>query len=80
MVNVLPLPYQTFFKLFDTKISPILLYGSEMRILDQMETTERVQLLACKPYMNAPFNSVNNVILGEKGRYMYIEASKKCIK
>ena len=31
--------------------------------------------------MNAPFNSVNNVILGDNGRYPFnIEASKRCIK
>lgn len=79
--NVMPLTYRTFFKVFDAKLSPILLYGSEIWGLENIDSIEKVHTYACKRFLNIPLNSINNVVLGDCGRYpMYIASSKRCIK
>ena len=75
------LPYDTFFKLFDTKISPIMLYGSELWALNNVNCIEKLHLYACKRFLNVKPRACNNCILGDLGRYpMYISAAKRCIK
>ena len=74
-------PYHTFFKVFDSKISSILLYGSEIWGLKHMSCIEKIHIYACKRYLNAPANSCNDAIMGDLARFpMFINTSKRCIK
>ena len=41
--NLVQLPYDVFFKLFDRKVSPVLLYGCEIRGFTNIEPIEVVQ-------------------------------------
>ena len=76
-----PLTYKTYFKFFDSKITPILLYGCELWGLEQMEQIERVQIYACKRFLNASLKSCNAAVMGDCGRYpIYITTFKRCIK
>lgn len=69
------------FKIFDTKVCPMLLYGSELWGLEARETIERVQYYLCKRFLNISFRANNNAVLGECGRYpLYIETAKRAIK
>jgi len=69
------IPYKTFFKIFDSKIASILLYGSEIWGLTYMQCTERVHVAACKEFLNVPKYACNNSVLGDLARfplYIYI--------
>ena len=69
-----------FFKIFDTKICPILLYGSELWGIEKQVAIERVQTYACKRYMCVNLKTSNDAVLGDCGRYpMYIESTKRCL-
>ena len=75
------LPKEVFFKMFDSKISPVLLYGSELWGVDSQKAIERVHVYACKRYMCVKLNASNDAVLGDCGRYpMYINAVKRCVK
>ena len=82
--DLLKLPnlgYTTFFKIFDTKVSPILFYGCELWGLNAMTVIENVQINACKRFLNASQNACNAAVMGDIGRYpLQIETSKRCIK
>lgn len=61
---------QTFFKLFDTMIQPILLYASEVwSLLVTDDPTEKVHLFACKRYLNVATRTPNKMVYGELGRH-----------
>jgi hypothetical protein len=61
---------QTFFKLFDTMIQPILLYASEVwSLLVNDDATEKVHLFACKRYLNVAPRTPNKMVYGELGRH-----------
>jgi len=64
-----PLPYDIFFKIFDSKISPILLYGSEIWGFDNVSAVESIHLGACKRFLYVKSSSPNHVVYGECGRY-----------
>lgn len=71
----------TFFKIFDTKVVPILLYGAEIWGAERMVPTEQVQLYACKRYMCIPKHTMNFPVLGDCGRFpMFIIAIKRVLK
>jgi hypothetical protein len=75
------LPYKMFFKVFDAKISSIMLYGSEIWGLKSPKCIEDVQMYACKRFLNVDIRSCNDAIVGDLGRFpMYIFAHKRCIK
>ena len=81
MSSLMPMSYKTFFKLFDVKIKPVLLYGVELWGNDKVDDIERVHLFVCKYFMNTPLRSCNAAVLGDCGRYpLYIETSRRCIK
>ena len=61
------LSYSTFFKLFDSKIAPIMLYGSELWGLNNVACIENVHIYACKRFLNVHTMSCNDVILGDLG-------------
>ena len=70
-----------YFKLFDSKISPVLLYGAELWGVDCQKAIERVHNYACKRYMCIRLNASNDAVLGNCWRYpMYINATKRCVK
>ena len=74
------LPKDVFFKIFDTKICSILLYGAEIWGVEKQLSIERVQYYARKRYMCVQLNSINDAVLGDCGRYpMYIEGVKRSI-
>ena len=70
-----------FFKIFDTKVCPMLLYGSELWGLKQFECIEKIHYDACKRFIKVPLKTCNFGILRECGRYpLYIETAKKVLK
>jgi len=73
-------PVNTFMKIFDVKVCPILLYGSELWGLKPMNCLESVQVYACKRFLNIPNNTSNDAVLGDLGRYpLAIYSAKRCI-
>jgi len=72
---------KVFFKLFDSQIQPILLYGAEVWGLQDPTAVESVHLLACKKLLNVSTRTPNGMIYGETGRLpLYINAYSRCIK
>ncbi len=73
--------YKSFFKIFDVKVSPILLYGSEIWGLDNYESIEKVHLYACKKYLGVKSSTCSTIVYGECGRFpLYIYSTIKVIK
>ena len=71
----------TFFKLFDSKVLPILLYSSEIWGYQRLDLIERVHMLACKRFLGVPLKTPNKMVYGELGRYpLYINSSVRCIR
>lgn len=71
----------TFFKIFDSKVVPILLYSSEIWGYQRLDTVERVHMLACKRFLGVPLKTHNKMVYSELGRYpLYINSSVKSIK
>ena len=71
---------EVFFKIFDTKISPILMYGSEIWGIEYRQVVETIHHYACKRYMCVRLNSTNDAVLGECGRFpLNIQCNKRCI-
>ena len=70
-----------FFKLFDSQVTPILLYGAEVWGYKQFVSVERVHLFACKSFLRVCNKTPNDVVYGELGRFpLYITALIKCVK
>ncbi len=70
-----------YFKLFDTQIAPILLYGSEVWGVKRYDAIESVHLVACKTFLNVGLQTPNVIVYGECGRYpLYIKALVRAIK
>ena len=57
-----------FFKIFVTKIMPVLMYGAELWGTEHQQTIERVHYYACKRYMCARLNCSNGAVVGDCGR------------
>jgi len=71
----------TFFRIFDTKVVPILLYSSEIWGYQRLDKLERVHMLACKRFLGVPLKTPNKMVYGELGRYpLYVNSSIRCIK
>jgi hypothetical protein len=70
-----------FFKIFDSKISPILLYGSEIWGTKNYDVIESIHTYACKRFLCIKQSSSNHVARGECGRYpLYIYSYKRVVK
>jgi hypothetical protein len=68
MYNLLTLPGKSYFKMFDSKQYPSLLYGSEIWGLEVRDCIE--QIYACKRFMNISLKSCNACnVMGDCGRY-----------
>ena len=75
------IPVNSFMKIFDVKICPMLLYGSELWGMQNMHCIESIQTYACKRLLNVPLNASNDAILGDLGRYpLFVNSAKRCIK
>ena len=62
----------TFFKIFDSKIQPILLSSSEVWgvLVKNNNPTESVHLSACKRFLNVAAHTPNKMVYGELGRHL----------
>ena len=70
-----------FFKLFDVKIAPILLYGSELSGTKVYDSLERVHRYACKHFLNASFKVCSSFALEDCGRFpLYIQIQRRLLK
>ena len=54
---------KSYFKIFDTKIAPILTYGSEIWGTEEHKSIESIQVYACKRYMCVPQKTTNIAVL-----------------
>ena len=73
----------TFFKIFDSKMQPILLYSSEVWgvLVKDNNPDESVHLIACKRFLNVAARPPNKMVYSELGRHplqisCYIRAIK----
>ena len=69
LYNLGQLPKDVFVKLFDRKVSPVLLYGSEIWGFTNREPVEVVHRYACKCYMCVGLRACNAAVLGDCGRF-----------
>ena len=70
-----------FFKLFDSKIGPVLLHGSEIWGYQELPCIESVHRHACKRYVCVGEKTSNITSLGDCGRYPIVITSQiRCIK
>ena len=75
------IPVSTLFHIFDTKIKPILLYGSEVWGFKKYEDIEKVQVNFCKTILGVGRDVKNKIALGECGRFpIYIDSYMRLIK
>ena len=78
--------YETFFKIFDSKVQPILLYSSEIWGLQRLENIEIFlyffsHLMACKRFLGVPVRTPNKMVYGDLGRFpLFINSYISCIK
>ena len=74
-------PMKMLFKIFDGKIKPILLYGSEIWGVRKYEDIEKVHLRFCKVVLGVGKTTWNFAAIGECGRYpLYVEYHVRAIK
>ena len=57
-----------FFKLFDSKVVPILSYSSEFWGVFNLEDIERVHTIAIKRFLKVSVHTSNSIVYGETGR------------
>ena len=73
--------HEVYFKLFDSLILPILLYGSELWGFQQFMQIEMVQLKYCKHFLGVRQNTTNEAVLGDCGRTpIFVKSLTRCIK
>lgn len=71
----------TFFKIFDSKVQPTVLYSSEIWGLTRLDTIERVHIQACKRFLGVPIRTPSKMVYGELGRFpLFINSYIRCIK
>ena len=63
------LPNDIYFKLFDMKIKPILMYGAEIWGIFPNEMIKIVQRYACKRFLCVNQKSTNAAVMAECERY-----------
>ena len=74
----------TFFRLFDSQVKPMLIYASEVWGLTSQETfqtIEKVHMYACKRMLGVTPRTPNTLIQGELNRYpLSIDAKLRAVK
>ena len=72
---------ELLFKIFDAKIKPIILYGSEIWGVKRYDYVENVHVKFCKLVLNLGKTTTNVVALSECGRHqMYVHYHYRAIK
>ena len=72
---------EVFFKIFDSQIQPIYLYGSEIWGFRRYDSIEKIHLMACKLFLNVGPQTPNAVVYGECGRHpVYINSYIRTIR
>lgn len=75
------LPADTIFHIFDMKVKPILLYGSEIWGFQRNDDLERVHVKVCKMVLGVGRDVKNHIALGECGRFpVYVEVYTRIVK
>jgi len=75
------LPASTVFSISDTKVKPILLYGSEIWGFQQYHDIEKIQVKICKMVLGVGRDVKNNICLGDCGRYpIFVDTVTRVIK
>ena len=70
-----------FFKIFDVKIQPILLYSAELWGLNRLEHIEKVHLMICKRFLGVPVKTPNKMVYGDLGRYpLFVNSYVACLR
>ena len=70
-----------FSKLFDSKVEPILAYGSELWGLQEHLPIEQVHTTTLKQFLKVSIHSSNTLLYGETARYpLYINHKIRCVK
>ena len=70
-----------FFKLFDSQVKPILLYGAEIWGMKKRSIVEKVHLFACKKLLGVSARTPNAFIYFELNRYpLFVDARVKVYK
>ena len=70
-----------FFRLFDSQVKPMLLYGAEIWGMKQREIIEKVHLYACKKLLGVSAKTPNAFIYCELNRYpLLIDAKTRAFK
>ena len=69
LYNLVQLPKDVCFKLFDRKVSPVLLYGFEIRGFTKREQIKVVHRYAYEHYMCLGLRAYNAAVLGDCGRF-----------
>jgi len=76
----LSLPIDVMFKLFDTCVSPILMYGCEVWGYENVDILESLHSLFCKVLMKVTKYSHNLPVFAELGRYsMLIQVKRRML-
>ena len=69
-----------FFKLFDARVVPMLLYAAEIWGAHNFNQVEKVHLFACKRFLNVSLHTPNNIVYGELNRYpILVLSAVRCI-
>jgi len=75
------LPFIPFFKIIDSSLLPVLLYGSELWGYKSYKHLERVHVKACKKYLGVGSKTTTAAVLGECGRFpLFVMNAFRCIK
>lgn len=75
------LPIYVFFNIFDTKISAILLYGSDIWGIQKHKIHQKLYIIMLVKDICVWAKNINAAVLGDCGRFpMYINAAKRSIK
>ena len=75
------LPHEMYLNIFDKMILPILLYGSEIWGFKYSDKIEQVKHIFCKKLLGLSSNTVNEIALGEMGRYpLAVHHHLRCVK
>ena len=64
----LTIPVDLISELFDSLVTPVSLYGSEIYAIYPYKDIEKVHLKFCKYLLSLPSRATNNMVYGELGR------------
>ena len=77
LFNKVHLDTQTKLKLFETMVTPIMLYGAEVWGIDGCDEIDRLQMKFYKSLLGVNKQTTNAAVYGELGRYPLTNTAKK---